>query len=285
MPDENPVEAGQFLGEDGALQEDWMQHLEESLREDPTLKNSTSIQGLASQVVNAEKKFGRDKIALLTETSTDEERNEHYTKLGRPPSAEGYELSKVESPAGIPKDDKFIAKMGQTLFEGGASKALAQKLVQGYMEYTVDLAKSMDTEDKLANAEANKQLHTILGSAYDTKMASANVAIEALARPIDNDFAETLKKELPYDAMAAQMMIKIGDMIGEDKGLKGTPAQGDFTPADAMAKINEIMKDPYYVTDRPQAKDDKGNFLKPANKEYHDQLVEQVKGLFEIRNA
>ena len=283
MADE-PIEAGQFLGEDGAFQENWRDVAfdeGDALRTNPTLGNIKDIRTLARQVVSGESTIGklsggRAFTVLPNEQSTDEEKNAHYTKLGRPESAEGYELSNVQMPEGVPKDEKFIAKMGQALFEGGASKQLAQKVTSAYMEYSAELLNSMDTEDKLGNAEANKQLHTILGSAYETKIASANVAIEALARPIDNDFAETLKNELPYDVMAARMLIKMGEMISEDKGLKGTPAQEGFTPADARAKANEIMNDPYYVTDRPKDK--------PANKQYHDELVEKVKQLLEIAN-
>lgn len=284
MADE-PIEAGQFLGEDGAFQENWRDIAFEEgdvLRTDPTLANIKDIRTLARQVVNGESTIGklsggRDFTILPNEQSTDEERNKHYTKLGRPESAEGYELGKVQVPEGMPRDEKFIAKMGQVLFDAGTPKAASDVILKGYMDYGAELLKSMDTEDKLGNAEANKQLHTILGSAYDTKMASAHIAIEALARPIDNDFAETLKKEIPYDVMAAQMMIKMGEMIGEDKGLKGTPALEGFTPADAQAKANELMRDPYYMTARPKDK--------PMNKEYHDELVQKVKSLFEVAAA
>lgn len=278
MADE-PIEAGQFLGDDGTFQENWRDHFSEEdaeLKEDPTLATIKDVRSMARSLVATKKMVGADKVALLNEQSTDEERNEHYTKLGRPESAEGYELGKVQMPEGVPKDEKFIAKMGQVLFDAGVSKTASDIILKGYSEYSTEFLKSMDTEDKLGNAEANKQLHTVWGSAYDTKMASANVAIEALARPIDNDFAETLKKEIPYDVCAAQMLTKIGEMISEDKGLEGTPAQEGFTPGDARAKANEIMKDPYYVTDRPKDK--------PANKQYHDELVEKVKKLLEIAN-
>lgn len=283
MADENPVEAGQFLGADGAFQEGWQGLAfpgddDESLRTNPTLGNIKDIRTLARQVVSGESTIGklsggRAFAILPNEQSTPEEVSTFHTKLGRPPSAEEYELGKSSEQ----KDDKFVSKMSQALFGSGASKGVATAVEKAYLEYTTELAATLDTEEKLGNAEANRQLHTILGSGYDATMASANVAIEALARPIDNEFAETLKKEMPYDVHAAQFLAKIGAMISEDKGLKQTPDQSGFTPADAMTKINEIMKDPYYVTDRPKDK--------PVNKEYHDELVEQVRRLFKIRNA
>jgi len=284
---ENPVEAGQILGEDGAFQDDWRGLVftgdeNEALRANPTLSNIKDIRTMARQVVSGESTIGklsggRDFAILPNEQSSDEERNEFHTKCGRPSSPEGYEFDKVALAAGQQKDDKFIAKMSQALFSAGASKGVADAVLRGYMEYAAELTTSMDTEDKLGNAEANKQLHTIMGSGYDTMMASANVAIEALARPIDNEFAETLKNEIPYDVHAAQFLAKIGDMISEDPGLKSTPSESGFTPADARSKANEIMTDPYYVTDSPKDK--------PRNKVYHDELVEKVKRLLETANT
>lgn len=284
---DNPVEAEQFLGDDGAFQDDWRDLAfpgdeNESLRANQTLANIKDVRTMARQVVSGESTIGklsggRDFAILPNEQSNDDERNAFHIKLGRPESAEGYELGKVEMPEGMPKDDKFMVKMGQVFFKAGISRTASDELMKGYMEYSAETLKTVDTEDKLGNAEANKQLHTILGSGYDTKIASANVAIEAIARPIDNDFAETLKKEMPYDVHAAQFLAKIGEMISEDTGLKGTPSESGFTPADAMSSINEIMKDPYYITDKPKDK--------PPNLAYHNELVEKVKRLFEIRNV
>ena len=287
---ENPVEAGQFLGDDGVFQENWRDHFSEEdadLKDDPTLANVKGVRAMARMLVDSEKKFGRDKVALLTDTSTDAEKAEHYTKLGRPESAEGYEFDKIQMPDGQKKNDKFIAKMEQSLFEGGASKALAQRLVKSYMEYNAEFAQAMDTEDKLGNAEANKQLHTLLGSAYDTKIASAKIAIEAIARPIDNDFAETLIKEMPYDVHAAQFLAKIGELIGEDKGLVSKPGETELlTPGDARAKANEVMANPYYTSEQPAARNDKGELIQqPRNAALHKQLIEEVSRLLTIANA
>lgn len=285
MSDENPVEAGQFLANDGIFQDGWQGIAfpgdeGESLRSNQTLANIKDIRTLAKQVVSGESTIGklsggRAFAILPNEQSTDEERNEFYTKCGRPSSAEEYEFGKV--PEGTPKDEKFIAKMGQVCLDAGISKLAGAKLMAGYMEHNAGLITAMDTEEKLGDAEANKQLHTILGSGYDVKMASANLAIEALARPIDNDFAETLKNEMPYDVHAAQFLAKIGEMIGEDRGLKGTPAESGFTPGDARAEANKLMADPYYGSEHPAGKE--------RNVAKHQELVEQVTRLFKIANA
>lgn len=288
---EEPIEAGQFLGEDGAFQEDWRDHAfpgdeGAEIRSNQTLGNIKDIRTLARQVVSGESTIGklsggRDFTILPNEQSTPEEITAHHTKLGRPESAEGYELGKVQMPEGVPKDEKFIAKMGQVLFDAGVSKPASDSILKGYMEYSAELLKSMDTEDKLGSAEANKQLRTLWGSAYEAKEKNINTAIIAANAPrkdkpkvISDEYAKTLREDWPYDVEAACLLDWMGEMIGEDKGLKGTPLQEGFTPADATAKANELMRDPYYMTSRPKDK--------PMNKEYHEELVQKVKALFEM---
>lgn len=281
----NPVEAGQFLAEDGVLQENWRDNFtgeeDADLKDDTNLANVKDIRGMARTIVDGQKTIGKLSSGkgftfIPDEHSTEKEIAEHHTKLGRPESAEGYEFDKIQVPDGIPKDEKFMTKMAETLFEGGASKTLAQKLVKGYMEYTTELAASMATEDKIANAEANKQLHDVLGSTYDASIASGKLAIEAIVRPLDSDYADTLLKEMPYDVHAARFLAKVGELVSEDPGLKEATGKTGFTPADAMTKINEIMTDPYYITDTPTDK--------PKNKQRHDELVAEVHKLFQVKN-
>ena len=223
---ENPVEAGQFLGADGAFQEGWQGLAfpgdeNEALRTNPTLGNIKDIRTLARQVVSGESTIGklsggRAFSILPNEQSTPEEISAHHSKCGRPDSAEGYEFDKVEMPDCEKRDDKFITKMSNALFGAGGSKAVGTAVAKAYMEYNAELKQTMDTEDKLANAEANRQLHTLLGSGYDATMASGNVAIEALARPIDNAFAETLKAE-----MQAEVQKVLAEVDVSEKEIRG----------------------------------------------------------------
>lgn len=284
MPEE-PIGADQFLGENGALQDGWQGHLSDEdaeLREDKTLAGITDIQGMARTVVAGQKTIGqltgagkRDFAILPDENSTPEEIGAHHTKMGRPDTVEGYDISK-QVPEGVPKDEKFMAKMGQVMFDAGTPKNVADAILKGYNEHYIEHVKAMEVEDKIANTKADQQLHQLLGSAYEEKMKLGNFAINAIALPIDADFAATLTKEMPYDPLVAQMMIKIGEMINEDPGLKEKAAADSFTPADAIVKANEIMADPYYVSEQPAGKE--------RNKALHDQLVEKVKNLFEMAN-
>ena len=281
---EDTIEASQFLTDNGELTDDWMKHFSDEdaeLRTNPTLMNMKDIRGMAKQVVSGESQIGkltgnRAFAILPNEHSTPEEISEYHKTTGRPDTKEGYELG-AGWPDGTKVDEKFVAKISQAMFDAGASGNIGAAIKKAYGEYTTELATEMATEDKIANTKASQQLHTLLGSAYDEKMKLGNFAIQALALPIDADFAATLTKEMPYDPLVAQMMIKIGEMISEDPGLKEKVGSTNLTPGDAAAKANEIMANPYYITDQPTDK--------PRNKVLHDQLVQQVADLFEVKNT
>ena len=280
----NPViEAGQFLGEDGAFSENWLEQAygeDDPLRADPTLKNTKGIRSMASQLVNAQKQIGqfsagREFAILPNEQSTDEERNEYHTKIGRPPAASDYKLNDLALPEGLPKEDKLAEHMGNILHKAGASTAIAVAVHNGYTEYIKNALEAEKTQEKIDSQEANKKLRGKWGAAYDKNMAFAVSAANAFGGVIDAAETAELIKELPYDSFAAQMLAKAGEVIAE-KGLTTPiiPAAGELTPADAISEANKIMTDPYYVTDTPKDK--------PRNKAYHDELVAKVAKLFEV---
>lgn len=284
---ENPVEAGQFLGDDGAFQEGWQGLAfpddNDPHKTDPTLANIKDFRSMAKMVVSSQKQIGqlsggREFAILPNEQSSDDERNAYHTKVGRPDAPEGYKLSGLALPEGIQKDEKFAAHMSKVLFDAGTPLTAGIKITNGYLEHIKASMDAVATQDKIDAQEANKQLRGVWGAAYDKNMALAISAANAFGGVIDAAETAALIKELPYDSFASQMLAKAGEVIAE-KGLgePTIPASGELTPADAMTKINELIKDPYYVTDRPPDK--------PANKAYHDELVEKVKKLFEIRAA
>jgi len=276
MADENdnPVEAGQLLGEDGAFQENWRDVAfdeGDALRSDPTLGNIKDIRAMAKTVVASQKQIGqlsggREFAILPNEQSTDKERNEYYTKIGRPDSPEGYLLNDIPVPEGQAKDEKFISAMGQILFKAGTPRTMATEIAKGYMEYFQGVLSAADTQEKLDAQEANKELRSKLGAAYDKTMRDITAMVNAFGSPIDANETAELIKELPNDSFAAQLLGKIAERFGE-KGLAEMPAAatGEITPADAMAKFNELSADPYYMTASPKDK--------PKNQQYHDDLV------------
>ncbi len=281
---ENAVEAAQLLGDDGAFQDGW-QGLAFPDDTDPhktnqTLANIKDIRSMARQVVSGESTIGklsggREFAILPNEQSTDEEKNEFHTKCGRPDTKEGYKLNDLTLPDGLPKDEKLAGHMADVLHKAGASTAIATAVHNGYAEYIKSSMEAAATQDKIDDAEANKNLRGKWGAAYDKNMAFAVSAANAFGGVIDAAETAELIKELPHDSFAAQMLAKAGEVIAEKPmGQKPADTTGELTPGDAMSKFNELAKDPYYMSASPKDK--------PMNQQYHDELVQKGVKLIEL---
>ncbi len=283
----NPViDAGQFLGEDGALSENWLEQAygdADPMRSDPTLRNTKNIRSMASQLVNAQKQLGqlsggREFAILPNDQSDDAERATFHTKCGRPETAAEYKLSERPLPEGLPKDEKLAEFMGNVLHKAGAPASLAGAVHDGYAQYIKESLESAATQDKLDDAAANKEIRAKFGAAYEEKMRDAVLAVSTFGAPINAAEADAMIKELPYDSFAAQLLASIGAIISEKGGLHGTPAPaGTMTPVEAKSEIDKTMRDPYYTNVMPEGK--------PRNQAYHDQLVNKVAELTKLATA
>ena len=67
---------------------DWRENLPEELKNDPTLQNINDPESAAKTLIHQQKMMG-NRIPI---PKTDEEKAELYTKLGRPESADKYEV-------------------------------------------------------------------------------------------------------------------------------------------------------------------------------------------------
>lgn len=287
MSDEtgNPViEAGQFLGTDGAFSDNWLEQAYpegDPMRTDPTLLNTKGVRSMASQLVNSQKQIGqfsggREFAILPNEQSDENEVNEFHNKLGRPATPADYKLSEMQLPEGVPKDDKLAEHMGNLLHKAGASSKLATAVHNGYAEYIKTTMEAAAVQEKLDDANANKDLRAILGAAYDKTLRDIGVMVNAFGNAIDATETAALLAELPNDSFAAQLLGKIAEKFTEG-GLTeaAAAATGELTPTAAQEEINKLMADPYYVSATPKDK--------PRNQALHDQLVAKVQSLFEVK--
>ena len=274
------LDFGTIVNGDGTFTDDWRDQVfpgEENadIRDNKTLSNIKDIRTLSRQVISGESQIGkltggRAFAILPNEHSTAEEVAEYRTKIGWPKESTEYGLQEMDG-----ADKKFAAHMEKTLHDAGAPKGVAEAVAKGYMAYAKEAEEAQATEDKIADAKEDKKIRDTFGSTYDAQIANANLAIDALAAPINAEFAAQLKKDIPFDSNAAQLFAKIGAMIAEDPGLQHQTGSAGFTPKDALDKANEIMSNnPYYITPSPAGK--------PYNMEAHKKALEEVQNLFNI---
>lgn len=252
-------DGGGGSGQGGGDAKSWLESLPEDVRSDPSLKVFKDVSGLAKSYVNAQKMIGADRVIMPNEKSTDEEWNAFYQKLGRPESADKYE---IKGPDGKPVTDGVAKEFKETAFKLG----LSPKQVAGLAEWNAaTLAATQETArtaEQLAVRESINAYAQKLGGddKYKARVDEARVAVRALATP-------ELSKFLVDSGMGSrpemiEFFAQLKGMMSEDKIRDGTGVsfQGE-DPAVLQKQLEEVESKMF------------GDVLNPRVTEWSEQAV------------
>ncbi|MCX3078445.1 hypothetical protein N2K17_01655 [Klebsiella michiganensis] len=146
-----------------------------------------------------------------------------YAKMGRPETAEGYELPVPEGDTG-----EFAKAASQWLYDAGLSKQQAQALIASYNAHG---AAQMEAHQAAIAQQVEKDMTAIKqewGADFEANSAIVGSAVKTFAPP---EFVEMLDKSgLINSPVIAKMFLKIGSAIGEDKSVaakKNSPQGGE----------------------------------------------------------
>tara|TARA_B110000483_G_scaffold64785_1_gene80738 strand:- start:4283 stop:5131 length:849 start_codon:yes stop_codon:yes gene_type:complete len=224
------------LGSESDNQNDWRSTLSEDLKNDPTLSNFKDVESLAKTVVHQQKLLG-SKIPL---PKTDEERNELYTKLGRPETADKYEVT-------IPNDmEHFMPKEDISQFKNVAHKiGLNNEQVNALMEFQVSATKNaMDNQGNVLNQEKEQSTEALKkewGYEYDKNVRAAQRALNVYG---DNELQKLLSETSAGNNPAViKFLATIGKEVTEDMAQNTTNNRLATSPLDAKEEINNVMAD------------------------------------------
>ena len=143
-----------------------------------------------------------------------------YAKLGRPESADGYELPVPEGDTG-----EFAKTASQWMHEAGLSKQQAQAIGSKWNEFQAAQVKAhQESIQKQAETDmaAMKQQW---GAEFDANSAVVRSAVNTFAPP---EFVEMLTNSgLINNPVITNMFLKIGKAIGEDRAVESpkSPSQ------------------------------------------------------------
>jgi hypothetical protein len=230
--------------EDAGSSEDFRGSLSEDLRNDPSLADIKDINGLAKGYVHAQRMVGADKIVMPGESSTPDDWNEFYNRLGRP---EKYELTKPELSEGLSYDGAMEEKMLGIMHESGLTNAQANKLYNGYMEHVMNGNTDLMKGQAAQQTEWRDQLKRDFGMAYDQEI---DVAKRAAIEFGGDEFLGWLDESgMGDNPMMVKMMAKIGKSMMES-GLEPTGDSTGFgvmTPDAARQEIGRLQRDPNFM--------------------------------------
>jgi hypothetical protein len=219
--------------------EPWVNGLDPELKEHPSLKNFKSPNDLAKSWVNAQKLIGKDKVALLNEKSTPEEREAFYNKLGRPEKPEGYKFEPLPEPIQNESREKNFAEFAH---KQGFTQAQASAL-RGWWASEMNAEMSqMGEQNENTQKETETELRREWGMAYQAKMVTANKVLSQFSEPTQ----KKIMGAFGNDPDVIRDLAKMGGKFSE-AGMIGKSPDGMMSPEEAQAEIAKLKVNPAYL--------------------------------------
>lgn len=229
-------DGGAGSGDPGISESNWTHALPENIRSDPSIAKYTSLEAFANGHLNAVKMIGKDKITI---PETDDQWSEAYNRLGRPESPDGYQY---QVPDGFEADQEFLSNFQSKMHELG----LSQRQLEGVGKYLFDTVDDQGRKDDLASEQARLNAETELrsefGPAYNQKMAGARRVIQEFGGDDAVKFFE--ENSLGNNTLIVKLLASIGDRILEDAGLFG--GEDRQTTQGIETQISELMHSDAY---------------------------------------
>lgn len=213
--------------------------LPESIRTDAAFASIKNLDDLAKGYHGFSKKFGvpAERLVTLPEKPDDAEGwSGVYKALGRPDSADKYDLRDPAPETGIKVDAELKKWFGEKAHAYGLSNQQAAKLYDDWNALAGERGKASAAALTAQATEATAALKKEWGDAFPVKL---QLAEQALNHYGGEDVAKFLtEKGLQNDPRIVRMFAKMGDQLAED-GVIGRAPGGDsaVSPTEAKQQI------------------------------------------------
>ena len=247
----------------------WKEAIPEELRNDPNISKFTELEALAKSYVNATRMIGQDKVAVPNNNSTEDQWNEVYDKLGRPESADKYQLE-VKSDV-VPLDESAIKQFAENAHQLGLNNKQAQGILEFYKNSMESSAQQSKIDNETAQANAEQELRKEWGSNYENNIKKAGSIAKANMNPEVLDMELKDGTRLGDHPAIIKGFANIANLMSEDK-LVSTESENVSQGTDYEAEISKIVNDrdgPYWNKSHPD----------------HDKVVQQVFTLRTMMNG
>ena len=218
----------------------WKEAISEEYRSNPNIEKFTELDALAKSYINAVSMIGTDKIPLPGKTSTDEQWNEVYNKLGRPESADKYTLELKTDVA--PVDENVIKGFAQNAHKLGLNNKQAQGILEFYKQTLEGSAKEMSVNMESAQAEATNMLRSEWGKTYDENLRKASSVAQTYLEPELLDTQLRDGSRLGDNPKIIKAFANIANLLSEDK-IIGTEADNVLQGREIEKEIEELTSD------------------------------------------
>jgi len=232
----------QILGiadDKGNLKDGWFEQFEE-IKDNPSMKNFKSLEGLAKSLINANKMVGK-KLAP-GEFVSDEHKKEFYQSLGVPEKAEDYGLTKPEGhPEDMPYSQEQVDWFANKALEYNLTPEQAQGLRNDFYQLQRDAwekgTSGLEGEIKAQQEELRQEW----GADYEKNLEIGSLALEKI-----EGFESAQELGLDKNPKFAKFMYQLSQTMGEDTLIK-VPGGSDETMQSIKDKVSELQAHPGYL--------------------------------------
>ena len=236
--------------------DNWRSMIPEEIRDHKSLSTIEDVGSLAKGFVHAQSMIGADKIALPGKSSTADDWNAVYSKLGRPEDPSGYQID-YTPPEGVQPDDGVVQWFMGVAHEAGLNNTQAQLIMDRYGGRLGELVGQDNAHTEQIQADTELELKREWGEAYEDQLGLANAALETFG---ELDFAET---PMPDGTMLGdhpsfiRFLANIGSFIHEkvsEDTLEGVKMTGGQTPDEMREELAQLRAPgtPYWDNRHPE---------------------------------
>lgn len=231
-----------------AVAGDWKANLSSEAKAYPGLAKFATPESVLTGYVELEKTLGKNKIVMLSDNPTPEEKTIFYNKLGRPEKSDGYKLAeKIDGvPDDLPKNDVMRKGFLEAAHTAGLSQKATTDMHEWYMKTMAAEYQQLSDEHDTDKNKTETDLRIKWGKGYDANVARAKKVIESFA----GDDAKAFLAEGPGNNLVlVNMLSEIGKHLSEDVLGIGAGKRLTLSAEQAKVEVATIMNDykgPYY---------------------------------------
>ena len=161
----------------------WRDEVPEDYREEKTLSKYQSVGDLAKGHVHLSRMMGNS-VKIPGEDATDDERNDFYSKLGRPDTADKYEYESPDMPEGMAYDANSETAFNQLAHDQGLSQKQLGSILDFYNKFALDsqIDQKLKMDEAYFKGEASLQKEWGM-KGYDRNVSIAQRAMKEFGGP------------------------------------------------------------------------------------------------------
>lgn len=239
---------------------DWKSHLSDEFKEEKSLQDIKDIDGLAKSYVNQSKLIGKK-----VEEMTPEEMGKYSSKMGRPDTAQAYDITN-ESVAESKGDIDWFKVSAH---KAGLSNDQANNLMDDFMEHATGIQNAQGEVGKETSAKQVAELKEEFGYDFESNVGKAN---QALAHFGGDDLLNDLKAAgLGNHPGLVKAFYGVSNLMGEHK-----------TVSDGSAPVTGKTQQSLHEEIMSLRKDEKFNFQynNPNDPQAQQQARDKLESLY-----